>query len=372
MPPSTSSVDREGAGQPAPGAPRREPGRSPHIRVLLKSGFSSERIGDSDLASEVRVSFSGGRVQLLDSQGRVLENGSGFRLRPDPGRVLGFAGASYRGVMDVFVNPVGQPVIVNELDLEDYLKGVISNEISLYQQSREAVSAMTIAARSFAFSSLGQNAVRGFDVYSDTRSQVYGGVSSEAALSSQVVDETWGEVVAYGNKAIVAFYSSTCGGTTASYRETFQRDGLPYLEGGASCPDSASPYSSWDEQIDISRIQPLLDRMVGVGRLKKLEILDKGQWGRTVSMRFVGSRGDKVLRGLDIRSALGLKSNWITDFKLLLDGSGYVEGIRVKGRGWGHGLGLCQHGTMELARRGWTAERILQHYYLETEIVKFW
>jgi len=274
--------------------------------------------------------------------------------------------------MDVFVNPLGQPVIVNEVGLESYLKGVIGNEISLYQQQRAAVEVMAIAARTFAFSSLGQNAARGFDVYSDERSQVYRGIASESDNSNRIVEETSGRVVTYRKKPIVAFYSSTCGGLTASYQETFQRQELPYLPGGASCPDDSSPYFAWDDQVNIPRIQPLLDRIAGVGKLKKLVILEKSRWGRTVSMRFEGSRGKKTLKGTAIRSALGLKSNWITRLEPKLDRSGFIVGLRIRGKGWGHGVGLCQIGTIELAGRGWSSERILRHYYQGTELKAFW
>ncbi len=89
-------------------------------------------------------------------------------------------------------------------------------------------------------------------------------------------------------------------------------------------------------------------------------------------MRFVGTQGEKILKGLDIRSALGLRSNWITDFEVHRDASGYIVEIHAQGKGWGHGVGLCQIGAVELASRGWNFERILKHYYKGIEVVRRW
>ena len=89
-------------------------------------------------------------------------------------------------------------------------------------------------------------------------------------------------------------------------------------------------------------------------------------------MRFVGDQGEKVLKGLDIRSALGLKSSWILALEPRRDRSGYIVEIHARGRGWGHGVGLCQMGTVELARQGWGFERILKHYYKGIDLTRRW
>lgn len=346
---------------------------APSIRVLLKANFRSVPVEGSDVDSLRLLQASGGKIRLADGKGRVLRSGSGFRLQSRKGRILKLDGVAYEGVLEVFVNPLGSSVIVNELSLETYLKGVVPNELSLKGPSQlEALKALSIAARTFAFSALGQNANRGFDLYTDTRSQVYRGARSEQRLSNQAIEQTRGTLATYRNQAIVAFYSSTCGGVTADYQEAFQRPGIPYLKGGAQCPDHASPYSSWEELIPVSRIQSNLDRVAGVGRLKKLESLQKSRWGRTVEMRFIGDQGEKVLRGLAIRSALGLRSTWIFGLEAHYDNSGYISEIHATGRGWGHGVGLCQTGTVELSRQGWSYEKILKHYYTGITLARRW
>jgi len=341
--------------------------------VLLKEKFQSISVEGSDLASLVVVETKDGKIHLSDGKGKGLGDGSGFLLKPLRGKQLRLDGVPYHDVIEVFINPLSISVVVNEVGLENYLRGVVPNELNSTNQSQsEAVKTLTIAARTFAYSSLGQNAVRGFDVYSDSRSQVYRGVGSEKQLSNRMIDETRGIIATYRDKPIVAFYSSTCGGRTEDSREVFRKAPIPYLQGGAACPDTSSPYHSWDEKIRISQIQGRLDRFAGVGKLTRLEPLRKSRWGRTVEMRFTGTKGEKVLKGLNIRSALGLRSNWITDFDVHSDRSSYIVEIHVRGKGWGHGVGLCQVGTVELAGRGWNFERILKHYYQGIEVTRRW
>ncbi|MCZ6877973.1 MAG: SpoIID/LytB domain-containing protein, partial [Acidobacteria bacterium] len=135
---------------------------APPIRVLLKANFGSVPVEGSDVDSLRLLQSGGGKIQLSDGKGRVLRSSSGFRLQSRKGEILKLDGVAYEGTLEVFVNPLGSPVIVNELSLETYLKGVVPNELSTQGPSRlEALKALSVAARTFAFSSLGQNASRG-------------------------------------------------------------------------------------------------------------------------------------------------------------------------------------------------------------------
>ena len=348
-------------------------GDCPTIRVLLKENFQSAILEGSNLGPFLTIKVKGGEIGLFDASKKLLHTGSGFSLKNLSGGHLKLDGELYRGVVEAFINPLQQPVIVNELCLEEYLRGVVPNELNpnLFPQT-EAIKAQTVAARTFAFSHLRQNAKRGFDVYMDERSQVYKGVQSEKQLSNHVVQETRGLVATYRDHPIVAFYSSTCGGLTESYEAIFQKPAIPYLKGGVKCPDRSSPYHSWNEHIQIAKVQSRLEKWANVGRLKKIVSLKKSEAGRIVKMRFVGEKGEKVLRGQIIRFALGLKSNWVTDFTANHESSGYLVKLKVEGKGFGHGVGMCQIGAVELAKRGWTFQQILKHYYVGTGLKRYW
>jgi len=346
------------------------------IRVLLLEDFDSCRIDGLADGNGFHLEEGQGEVRLVrvkDTDRNVLKQGSGFRLQAESAGFIRINGQAYRGDVEVFVNPLGTAVVVNELLIEEYLKGVVPLELGpgLFPYI-EALSTQAIAARTFAVVHLGTWAARGFALYGDTRSQVYGGVAAEKPLSDQAINKTQGLVSTYQGEPIVSFYSSTCGGMTEAFDLIFRGKPIDYLKGGVTCFDQDSRYYSWEQSIELDEIQESLNRYAGVGRLVRLSPIAYGRSERTVEMEFVGSTGTKVLKGNDIRFALGLRSNLITKMDTVEGSDGYIQQIRVEGRGWGHGVGLCQMGAVDLARKGRTSDEILRHYYPGTALVKWY
>jgi stage II sporulation protein D len=318
------------------------------------------------------VRADGKRIVLRKGEGessQILDGGSGFRLEPADGeKPLVVDGSAYRGSVEVFLNPLSVPVAVNEVDLEEYLRGTVPNELhpSRFPQL-EALKAQTVAARTFAFYHLGFNVKRGFDVYADERSQVYSGVKVEHSLTDQAIAETRGILATYDDRPILAVYSSTCGGKTESYAGMFQKE-LPYLKGGVSCSDESSPFHSWQTRCLGSKIEGVLNRRSEFGRLRKIEPVKRGVSGRIIEMKLTGSKRDTLLKGNQVRFTLGVRSSLILDLETEKDRKGNITEISVKGKGWGHGVGLCQFGAVELARKGYNYERILKHYYQDIDL----
>jgi SpoIID/LytB domain protein len=375
LPPPTQPPVRKTEKRPSEKRPKpstQTAAKAPQIRLLLKDSFSSITVKGSTLAPLIVARVVNGKIVLRrdeDVSSRILGTGTGFRLDPaDSDRPLVLDGLAYRGSIEVFLNPLGVPVAVNEVDLEEYLRGTVPNELhpSRFPQL-EALKAQTVAARTFAFYHLGFNVKRGFDVYSDERSQVYSGVKAEHPLSNQAIAETRGIIATYENRAILAVYSSTCGGKTESYAGMFQKD-LPYLKGGVKCSDEISPFHSWQTKCLGSKIEAALSRGGRFGRLRKIEPVKRGVSGRIIEMKLSGSESDALLKGNQIRFALGIRSNLIVDLKTEKDRKGNITEVSVKGKGWGHGVGLCQFGAVELALKGYSYERILKHYYQDIDL----
>ena len=137
----------------------------------------------------------------------------------------------YRGRIEVFTNTRGSLTVVNVLGLEDYVRGVVANELSPGgYPALEALKAQAIAARTYALRNRGQFLAQGFDLLPTTRSQVYRGLSSEHALSTRAVDETRGLIATYNGEPINALYTSTCGGRTEDAGNIFNH-AVPYLRG---------------------------------------------------------------------------------------------------------------------------------------------
>jgi len=146
----------------------------------------------------------------------------------------------YRGRIEVFTNLRGSLTVVNELGLEDYVRGVVANELSPGgYPAIEAQKAQAIAARTYALKNRGQFMSLGFDVLPTTRSQVYRGLTSENPLSTRAVDETRGIIATYQGEPINALYTSTCGGRTEDSEKIFN-DAIPYLRARECAAESAT------------------------------------------------------------------------------------------------------------------------------------
>jgi stage II sporulation protein D len=146
----------------------------------------------------------------------------------------------YRGRIEVFTNSRGVLTVVNELGLEDYVKGVVANELSPGgYPAIEALKAQAIAARTYALKNRGQFMSQGFDILPTTRSQVYRGLTSENPLSTRAVDETRGVIATYAGEPINALYTSTCGGRTEDSEKVFN-DSVPYLRARECAAEGAT------------------------------------------------------------------------------------------------------------------------------------
>src|SRR5258707_14147552 len=165
-------------------------------------------------------------VPLLRSSAQLI-----FDSNDEVNSPIRFNDKPYRGRIEVFATPRGALTVVNVIGLEDYVRGVIPNELSAGGfPALEAHKAQAIAARTYALKNRGQFAAEGFDLLPTTRSQVYRGLASETSLSSRAVDETRGVIATYQGEPINALYTSTCGGRTGDAENIFN-DAIPYLRG---------------------------------------------------------------------------------------------------------------------------------------------
>ena len=161
----------------------------------------------------------------------------------------------YRGRLEVFVNTRGTLSVVNVLGLEDYVRGVVPNELSPGGfPALEALKAQAVAARTYAVANRGRFAADGFDLLPTTRSQVYGGASTEHPLSDRAVAETRGRVATYGGRPIDALYTSTCGGHTEDAESIFGGAPVPYLRARACLVGGAA--DSYAQTLRTSRDLP--------------------------------------------------------------------------------------------------------------------
>ncbi|MDQ3907458.1 MAG: SpoIID/LytB domain-containing protein, partial [Acidobacteriota bacterium] len=218
--PGSNTTARAAAASPSP---------SNSVRLTSRAGPPTRGL----------VVYSGGASRLLDARAPVLFASPDERSAP-----VRFNEKPYRGRIEVFTNLNGSLTVVNVVGLEDYVRGVVPNELSAgglgAGPAIESLKVQAVAARTYAVANRGQFAAAGFDLLPTTRSQVYGGMATEHPLSSRAVDETRGVVATYRGQPINALYTSTCGGHTEDAENIFGGASVPYLRGRACSVEAAS------------------------------------------------------------------------------------------------------------------------------------
>ncbi|HEX5702766.1 MAG TPA: SpoIID/LytB domain-containing protein [Pyrinomonadaceae bacterium] len=180
------------------------------------------------------VAFAGGLSPLRSSAPLT------FASSDEKSAPVRFNDKPYRGRIEVFANRRGSLTVVNVVGLEDYVKGVVPNELSF--PALEALKAQAIAARTYALKNRDQFSSEGFDLLPTTRSQVYGGLTTETTLTTRAVDETRGIVATYQGEPINALYTSTCGGRTEDVENIFN-DAVPYLRARECTAEIKAPFA---------------------------------------------------------------------------------------------------------------------------------
>jgi len=168
-------------------------------------------------------------ILVNDELKGLSDNAALYFIPSNPQSFLTFNRRDYRGIFVLKATPKGI-VLINILNLEDYLKSVVPSELSPYTYGElEAHKAQAVAARTYAIRSLGLNKELGFDLGASPKAQFYQGMSAEHPLSSKAVELTHGEVALYRGRVINALYTSTCGGMTEDVEDIFSGPALPYL-----------------------------------------------------------------------------------------------------------------------------------------------
>jgi stage II sporulation protein D len=155
-----------------------------------------------------------------------------------------------------------------------------------------------------------------FDVYDDTRSQVYGGYGTETKRTNRATKETTRRVVKYNGKAIVGYYSSTSGGRTENIEYAFPgASPVPYLKSVKDPYDDTSPYHRWHVTLSRGEMQAKLGSLVR-GRLQRIKVTKRGVSPRVVRAKVIGTGGATRVTGSDLQIRLGLRSTWMKFKKL--------------------------------------------------------
>ncbi len=285
----------------------------------------------------------------------------------------------YRGQLRVFTTADGLLRAINRVDLESYLASVVSCEMppSFPDAARQA---QLIAARSYAmFHMKTFGAENDWDVYDSSRSQNYRGAEEidqqgrhlavETPATQALVEQTRGIVLVYRDRLFCTYYSAVCGGHTATGASVFGQ-AAPPLSGVACQMCGEAPNYRWQRELSLAEVETGLkpyfqSRAIDLGRLTTVTVTDPGA-GIVPTAKLVGSQQTHRMPTTTLREyALAGK---VPSHLFTTQAAGDV--LRFSGRGWGHGVGMCQWGSRAMAARGDSAIAILEHYYPQSRLIK--
>lgn len=331
-----------------------------NIRVAIVDNRTSVTLRSADgLVAEGAAAPR--REAAMTITGASLGKGP-LRVR-SRGAFIEVNGIRYRGNLEVRRNGNGRLLVINDLDLEAYLKGVIGAEVP-GDWEMEALKAQAVASRTYALWQKRAAGGRPYHMLATVGSQVYLGVRGERPRALRALQETRGEVLLYRGDLIQAFYHASCGGHTEDASELWGVD-APYLKGVDCDCQQISTYGVWERRFTIAQILQALRRdgyrLGGISGVASGTITSGG---RVLDVQFRNAGGMLSVPAESLRAVIGYSRMPSIFFEPELDDREVV----FSGRGLGHGVGLCQWGAQEMAGRGFDYQAILAHYYPGTTI----
>jgi len=373
------------------------------VRVLLLENVNSCKVtfnssfevtegssgGDSEAAVK-RFANTSASVAVTVSGGNILVGGQAFDggqldIRPAEPHVFGLNGSEYRGTLRLIMDSSGEAFdVINHVPLESYLAGVVGAEMPDYWEP-EALMAQTIVARTYClYIKKRFGARRSWDVSRTQAHQVYLGLGAESSQIWSAVSQTQGQVLfckqTDDTKGIFpTYYSSTCGGHTENSKNVFGDSFEPLV--GVRCPycrDVAKPkYFFWPvAKFDAAEVSEKLHRkypkLKELGEITGITAVEHSEYDgyrRLTKIKVSGATGrSDFLKAEDLRLTVDPSGRRLrsTVFEIGKSGNKWVFSL---GRGFGHGVGMCQCGAQAMARQGKEAEQILSYYYPNSQIV---
>jgi len=328
---------------------------SENIRVAISDNQKAVSL-KSSTGLLIAGTPSGGHQKLLRIKPASV-GGKPLRIRSTDGFTQ-LNGKRYRGWVEIRKKKNGLLLVVNDLELEQYLRGVIAAEVPP-DWELEALKAQAVASRTYALYEKRTAGKRPYHILATVTSQVYNGVNGEQVNAVRAVKETNGLILTYQGKVIPAFYHANCGGHTENASLMWGID-EPYLKGvDCECQDILKD-GLWEKRVSVSHISDALRRQgYRVDDILEMSITGITPAGRVKNVTILSARGTTTVPAETLRAALGNTEIPSVFFELELS-----EGEAVfSGRGRGHGVGLCQWGAKEMAGKGNDFKSILSHYY---------
>ena len=338
--------------------------------------------------------YSRNNLEISSSKNLIRVNTSQTQ---EPGRL-------YPGRMELQPNAYGTFTLVNEVPLETYLRGVVPNEIGT-SAPLPALQAQAILARTYVLRNLRRFAIDDYELCADPHCQVYYGLSGVSSSTDKAIATTQGKVLTYQNELVDALYSSTTGGVTASFSDVWNGKDRPYLQPIVDTSNSIWDLSGkslanednfeqfinlrqgfnesdndklfrWRKESSLEDITKGLQKFLKVKNnpyakfktIEQINVVERSRSGRILKLNVKTDIGTFSLYKDEVRSAFAAPISTLFYLQPLNKGESKLWGYAFIGGGLGHGVGLSQTGAQNLAKLGWSSQKILQFYYPGTQI----
>lgn len=344
------------------------PGRGKSAFYRPKSASGANAFGGRD-GLTVRVKLYAGEAITVKTDsysfvtGKTSRRGKGsFTFTEEgtltPGDAFVLNARRYAGALEAR-RTGGEWLYVNHVPIDEYLASVVSHEMSPAWH-REALKAQAVVARTYLLTKMKERADKPYDVDTTTTYQVYGGIKKNDENARAAVAETRNEVLLHDGQLAQTFFHSSCGGTLASAQEVWGRP-LAYLGVQNSPYCATAPVYKWQVKIPFSEIA----RRLALRGVKNVSVAERSSSQRVRTLKITTAAGTRSVHADKFRVALGAIKVKSTFFGVARTGDSVV----LTGRGFGHGVGLCQWGAKAQAdERGMGYRRILDHYFPGTSL----
>lgn len=349
------------------------------VRVgILEKAASFNLGGENDF---VLIELTTGKKQILSHHAILLVKASAnglligekefvspVRFAPqNEGEFLRVNGKRYRDALLLKRNSANQITLINELGLEGYLYGILPREVGS-DWPIESLKAQAVVSRTFALNNLHRHDSEGFNFCSRVHCQVYGGYDGEQAETNRAVEETRERVITYGGELANTVFFSNCGGRTEEPLNAWETNGSPpYLKSVRCRYCKHEPHYRWEQKLTQAEISSALrkNNYAIFPPIHSIRIASHGRSERAKFLKIGHSDGELKIRASHFRLALGPETIRSTLFSEIRKTK---EGFYFRGRGWGHGVGMCQEGAKGLADAGANYKKIIQFYYPGTKV----
>lgn len=289
----------------------------------------------------------------------------GARIVPRASANIYIDKSCFRGIVDIIRTKEMKLRVINHVELEDYLFGVLYNEVPHYWPM-ETLMAQAIAARTYALYRKEEMRTKEYDLTSDVYSQVYAGMRGEKWRTKRAVNLTRGQILTYNGKILPAYYHSICGGHTEDALKVWNFDTPPLR--GVECQYCVNAkYFEWKAIFSYKQMEERLNAY-GI-KCRNVSYIVEGPRdasGRLETVRIKDSGGVKNIPANSFRLALSGTMIKSANFTIEIT----PKGVIFRGRGWGHGVGMCQWGAFGAANEGLGYKEILEYYYPGAKIEK--